>query len=231
MIDVNVTPNENIIDVNLQTDDINIDLEVEVNTVEIDVNINPAIIGEKGDKGDQGEQGIQGEKGEKGDPSTPTRKQGFIDYNDTTGSIDLTADTWTTIPNNGQGAFSNSTYKPLQVSEFMNVSNGSINCTDLELGDSIIIRNDFIINPNTNNALLEFRYQLGGDGGEYTLQTNIGRLDNGSGVNYRFSLKPDLIYMGDTNTKDNPIILQVKLSTDGTLTNAGTVIQLIKSVI
>ena len=32
---------------------------------------------------------------------------GFIDYNDTTGIVNLVADTWTTIPNNGQGAFSN----------------------------------------------------------------------------------------------------------------------------
>ena len=33
--------------------------------------------------------------------------QGFIDYNDTTGRINITANTWTTIPNNGAGAFSN----------------------------------------------------------------------------------------------------------------------------
>ena len=35
--------------------------------------------------------------------------------------------------------------------------------------------------------------------------------------------------MGDTNTRDNPIIIEVKLSTNGTITNAGSVIQLIKS--
>ena len=156
-------------------------------------------------------------------------KQGFIDYNDTTGAISLTSDTWTIIPNNGAGAFSNSTYSPEGVSEFMNVSNGTIDVSDLQLGDSIFIRNDFKINPNTNNALVEFRYRLGGGGNEYTLETTLGRLDNGSGVDYRFSLKPDLIYMGDTNTRDNPITLEVKLSTNGTITNAGSVIQLIKA--
>ena len=62
----------------------------------------------------------------------------------------------------------------------------------------------------------------------YELEKIVGRLDDGSGKDYRFALKPDLIYMGDTNTKDNPIILQVKLSTNGTLTNSGTVIQAIK---
>ena len=113
----------------------------------------------------------------------------------------------------------------------MDTALGSIDVSELELGDTVIIRNDFKINPNTNNALLEFRYRLGSNGGEYTLETTLGRLDNGSGVDYRFSVKPDLIYMGDLNTRDNPIFLEVKLSTNGVLTNAGTVIQLIKSTI
>lgn len=154
--------------------------------------------------------------------------QGFIDYNDTTGSVSLVADTWTTIPNNGQGPFSNNTYKPQGVTELMDVSTGAIDTTQLELGDTIIIRNDFTINPNTNNALVEFRYGLGGGGNEYTLTTTLGRLDDGSGKEYRFSLKPDLIYMGDDNTRLNPITLQVKLSTNGTLINSGSVIQVIK---
>jgi len=144
------------------------------------------------------------------------------------GSVPIIADTWTTIPNNGAGSFSNDTYKPLNVTELMDVSTGAIDTTELELGDTIIIRNDFTINPNTNNALVEFRYGLGGNGNEYTLTTTLGRLDDGSGKNYRFSLTPDLIYMGDENTRLNPIILQVKLSTNGTLTNAGSVIQVIK---
>lgn len=153
---------------------------------------------------------------------------GFIDYNDTTGTIAITANTWTTIPNNGQGSFSNDTYKPIGVNEFLDTSTGAIDTSELHLGDAILIRNDFQVNPNTNNALLEFRYQLGSGANIYTLETNLGRLDDGSGKNYRFSLKPDLIYMGDTNTKDNPIVIQIKLSSNGTLTNAGSVIQLIK---
>ena len=33
-------------------------------------------------------------------------KTGFIDYNDTTGNLSLTANVWTDVPNNGAGAFS-----------------------------------------------------------------------------------------------------------------------------
>ena len=111
----------------------------------------------------------------------------------------------------------------------MDVTTGYIDVSLLDLGDSILIRNDFSVNPNTNNALLQFRYVLGAGAGSYSLEKTIGRLDSGSGKNYRYALEPDLIYMGDANTRDNPIQLQVKLSTGGVLTNAGTVIKLIKS--
>ena len=156
---------------------------------------------------------------------------GFADYNDTTTSttpIVLPANTWTDIPNNGLGAFTNKTYAPFGVTELMDVATGYIDTSELDLGNTILIRNDYTIVPNTNNALLEFRYQLGAGLGVYTLEKIKGRLDSGSGKNYRFSLEPDLIYMGDTNTRDNPIKLQVRLSANGTLTNAGSVIQLIK---
>ncbi len=156
---------------------------------------------------------------------------GFMDYNDTSTSstpISLVSDTWTTIPNDGLGAFTNKTYKPDgDVVELIDTSTGAIDPTGLKLGDTILIRNDFTVTPSTNNSSLQFRYQLGTGAGSYTLEKRLGRLDEGSGSPYRFSLSPDLIYMGDTNTRDNLIYLQVKLSTGGTLVNAGSVIQLI----
>lgn len=161
-------------------------------------------------------------------PASDQTPSGFIDYNDTTGSIALVENTWTDIPNDGSGPFSNDTYAPEGITELMDVSTGYIDTTQLSLGQSILVRNDYSVNPNTNNALLEFRYVLGDGAGEYTLEKSIGRLDSGSGKEYRFSLEPDLIYMGDENTRSNPIKLQLKLSTNGTLTNAGSVIQLLK---
>jgi len=162
------------------------------------------------------------------DESGNSSQNGFIDYNDTTGSFSITADTWTDLPNDGQGAFSNNSYPPSGVTELMDVSTGYIDPTELSLGDTILIRNDYTINPNTNNALLSFRYALGNGGGSYTLEKIIGRLDSGSGQDYRFSLAPDLIYMGDTNTRDNLIKIQVYCTSNATVTNAGSVIQVIK---
>lgn len=153
---------------------------------------------------------------------------GFIDYNDTTGAISLTSDTWTDVPNNGLGAFTNKESKPIGVTELMDVTTGYIDTTELNIGDVILIRNDFTVNPNTNNSLLLLRYELGTGAGTYFLEKTVGRLDSGSGQDYRFSLTTDLIYMGDENTRANPIKIQLNLSTTGSLTNAGSVITVIK---
>lgn len=156
---------------------------------------------------------------------------GIADYNDSATSttpITITSDTWTTITNDGQGGFTNLNYLPSGVTKLMDTSTGQFDFSELSLGDNCFIRNDFSITPNTNNALLELRYQLGVGGSSYTLETIIGRLDSGSGIPYRFSLTPQMIYMGDSNTKDSPITLQVKLSTNGSLVNAGSAIGVTK---
>lgn len=156
---------------------------------------------------------------------------GFIDYNDTsttTTPVVLVGNTWTVILNDGLGAFTNKAYTPSGVTELMDVSTGKIDPTELPLGSTILVRNDFTVTPNTNNSLLEFRYTLGVGGGAYTLEKIIGRLDSGSGIGYRRSLVPDMIYMGDTNTRDNHIGLEVRLSAGGTLVNSGSAIQVIK---
>jgi hypothetical protein len=156
---------------------------------------------------------------------------GIADYNDSETAVNpitLIADTWTTLTNNGLGSSTNLSYLPRGVTKLMDTSTGSFDFSELNLGDNCFIRNDFSVTPNTNNALLELRYQLGGTGATYTLETVLGRLDSGSGKPYRYSLVPQMIYIGDLNTKDNPIILQIKLSTNGSVINAGSSIGVVK---
>jgi len=150
-------------------------------------------------------------------------KIGFIDYNDTTGDVPLVADTWTDVPNNGQGAFSNFNYKPDGIENLLDTSTGYLDFSELSLGSEIIVRNDFTITPSTNNALLEVRYLLGQGAGEYPLLFWSERLDNGSGIGYQ-RVPIFTIYMGDENTQGGVGKLQVKLSTNGTLNNAGSYI-------
>lgn len=152
-------------------------------------------------------------------------KTGFIDYNDTTGTISLTADAWTDVPNNGAGAFTNKTYRPNGVTEVMDNTTGYLDFSQLSLGSQILVRNDFTVSPNTNNALLEVRYVLGQGAGEYALKFWSERLDSGSGIDYQRVISFP-VYMGDTNTQGGVGKLQVKLSTNGTITNAGSYIKI-----
>jgi len=153
---------------------------------------------------------------------------GFADYNNTLPAIDLVSDVWTAITNNGLGAFTNKASLPSGVTELINTATGEFDVSELGIGDSVFIRNDFTVTPNTNNSLLSLRYKLGNGTGEYFLETIIGRLDSGSGQPYRFSLRTDFIYMGDDNTRLNPIQMQLKLSSNGSVSNAGSVIYVSK---
>ena len=154
-----------------------------------------------------------------------SKSYGFLDYNHDNGSEALVADTWTDVPNNGAGAFTNTAYGPEGVTSLMDTNTGYLDFTELSLGSEILVRNDFTVVPNTNNALLEVRYLLGTGAGEYALLFWSERLDSGSGINYQRVI-PFPIYMGDLNTRDNAGKLQVKLSTTGTLTNAGSYISI-----
>ena len=185
--------------------------------------------GATGPQGPTGPAGADGADGATG-PQGPAGSSGagFTDYNNTDTGTTLAADTWTALPNDGLGSFSNSSYPPDSVTDLMDTSVGKFDFSELSLGDTALIRNDFTVTPSTNNALLELRYTLGTGGSAYTLEKVVQRLDDGSGKGYRFSLTPDLIYMGDTNTKDNLVGLEIKLSTNGTVDNAGSVIQVIK---
>jgi len=153
--------------------------------------------------------------------------QGFVDYNDTSsiGGISLPANTWVDIPNDGLGTFTNKLFLPQGVTNLIDTSTGYLDCSQLKNGDDIIIRNDFIVTPNGNRANLFFRYSLGSGASAYTLEKRMDRLDSGAGNPYQFSLITDYIYMGDDNTRLNPIKMQLLLSKNGTFVNNGSAIK------
>lgn len=160
-----------------------------------------------------------------------TTKNGFADYSDgTTAStpIVLVSDTWTDITNDGAGVSTNLDYLPTGVTRLIDTSTGIFLLDELDLGDIVNIRNDFTITPSTNNQLIRLRYVLGIGGSEYSLETTIGRLDSGSGQPYRFSLVPFLIYMGDDNTRLNPIKLQLLSTGNASVVNSGAVVGVTK---
>ena len=151
---------------------------------------------------------------------------GWIDYNDTSAAVSLTADTWTDIPNNGAGAFSNRSPLPLAggITDLVDTNTGYLDFSNFKIGDYVLIRHDFFVTPSTNNSTLQFRYFVGQTGQEYPLNLSIPRLDRGSGIPYQ-EVGLFYIYIGDENTRLGGARLQVNLSTSGSLNNNGMVIQ------
>ena len=155
-------------------------------------------------------------------------KGGFADYNNTLPALNLLADTWTDITNNGIGGFTNLLNLPSGVTSLMNLPNGEFTFNELTIGDTVFIRNDYIITPVSNNSTLKLRYLIGTGGGAYVLEKLVAKLDLGAAFPQRFSLTPDMLYMGDENTKDNPIKLQLNCSVAATVLNSGSFINVIK---
>ena len=149
---------------------------------------------------------------------------GFADYNHAGATISLVADTWTPIINDGAGPFTNLAYLPLGVTKMLDTATGKIDASELDLGDDISIRNDFTVVPSVNNAAIEMRYTLGAGANAYTLTGGRQRLDLGAGIPYRFSLLSHYIYMGDTNTRDNPIGIEIRCTGAAVVSNAGLAI-------
>jgi len=159
-------------------------------------------------------------------PLSLSNGNGLVDYNDAATAvtpISLTADTWTTLTNDGLGLFTNTAYAP-SGSLPMIAGTGQIDVSRLPLGSWVVIRPDYTVTPSSNNSSLEFRYQLGTGAGSYTLEVTEGRLDLGAGIPYRRALNAHFVYLGDANTRDNDISLQVKLSGSGSVVNAGVAI-------
>lgn len=154
---------------------------------------------------------------------------GLADYNDTATSvtpINMVANEWTTITNDGLGPFSRNGLPP-SVPTLLG-ADGSLDLTNLTENSDVLVRPDFTVTPSSNNASLDFRFLLGAPGSQYDLPTSFGRLDLGAGVPYRRSLYGMYVYAGDANTRDNPVYLQARLSTNGTLVNAGMALKLYK---
>ena len=153
----------------------------------------------------------------------------WIDYNDTGGSTNLVANTWTNITNDGQGAFSNSSTPPLAggVTSLINVSDGTLDFTQLDISDIVFMRWDFSVFPNTNNSSLDFRFYVGETGQEYPLNLPIPRLDKGAGIEYPEAGLFEL-YMGDLNTLNGGAILQVRSDSAGSFINRGIVLTYFK---
>ena len=152
-------------------------------------------------------------------PTAGTVSQGIYDYNDaaTTGTpIALTlADTFYELTNDGAGAFTNKTYALSGLPEVWDVATNQFDWTNgtvLALGDTVDIRVDVDIITTGTNKAFELDIELGIGGSPYRLP--IIPLENFKTAGTYHDVRFMSIYMGDSNTLDNPAKIEAKA--DGT---------------
>lgn len=132
--------------------------------------------------------------------------QGFWDYNDATTAvtpISVTASTPTVLTNDGAGAFTLKTYKPLGLTEIFNTSTNAFDFSELQLGDIVAIRTDMFVTTTAASQEINVYLDLAqGTASNYqiafsnsTVKT-LGATAHLNGFN--------LIYMGNTDTLNNP---------------------------
>lgn len=148
---------------------------------------------------------------------TPSR-MGWQDWNDvtTTGTpITLsTASTFFVMTNDGAGASSSTAYKIPDHGNIWNTSTNRFDFTSLALGDSVDIRWDMTFTTTGANHEIIIEIQLAeGTGGVYQLP--FARHNYKAAGTYR-ETGNIWVYMGDTNTKDNPASIQVSSDTGTT---------------
>ena len=167
--------------------------------------------------------GVLGGSGGGGSFSSLDADNIFIaDYNDTSSQntpIPVTNGDWADIPNDGLGSFTQEGYLP---DGFDLLDSGALSITDFDLGGAIFVRNDLIFTPNINGSRAEFRYKLGAGPDTYYQQKALGPLFEGANTPVEFGAEADYIYVGDENTRQNPIVLQARIiGGGGTIVNRG----------
>jgi hypothetical protein len=154
---------------------------------------------------------------------------GFIDYNDvTTASTPVSipaTNTFTKLTNDGAGGSTNKLFPPTGVTELWNVATNQFDFTQLELGDQVDIRFDVEVTTTVANQGFEIQLTLGIGGSPYT-KTMF------QGVRVTPGAKPTVpyfgIYMGDTDTLNNPCEVGVKSASACSVKVIGWYIRVIK---
>ena len=128
---------------------------------------------------------------------------GFWDYNDTTTAstpISITAATPTVLTNDGAGAFSLDTYKPIGLTDVWDDVD-SFDWSELPLGTMVDIRLDVTLTTLSVNTTVEIDLHLGIGAGSYTIPF-VTDADFKVAASHTVN-KYNGIYIGDANTKNN----------------------------
>lgn len=139
-------------------------------------------------------------------------KVGWWDYNDLTTAttpIAITAAaTDFELTNDGAGANTNKTYALSGITDVWNTTTNRFDFSGLDVGDTVDIRFDIEVVTSTVNTEISMEMELGVGGTPYRIpminDMNLKDADTYKVISFKG------IYIGDTNTKDNPARLLVR---------------------
>jgi hypothetical protein len=134
---------------------------------------------------------------------------GIEDYNSTDGSQSISNGSHTTLVNNGLGAFTNLTYKIPGRANMWDTGTDRLqfDVAGLVLGDTVEIRMDLLITTSGANRDITFGLTLAEGGFPYDL--TVGTLPFKNAGTYSI-VKWISVYMGDTNTLENPALIWIE---------------------
>lgn len=162
--------------------------------------------------------------------ASKSQNLGIYDYNDSATSvtpIDLVADTWALLTNNGSGAFTNKTYALSGVSDVFNTSTNLFDFSDLELGDIVNIRIDVLGTTTTTNQDFDIDLVLAyGTLDEYRIPFIVEQSYKSAGEHPLISYNS--IYIGNTDTLNNSARFEIKSSDTATVVVNGWYINVLK---
>lgn len=149
---------------------------------------------------------------------------GVYDYNDTatqTTPISISSpNTFFNLTNNALGAFTNTTYKLPGVDNVWFTGTQAFDWTGLELGDTLDIRLDIEVTSTSANQDFDVSLFIAdGQPGVYQIPFAVERAFKSAGA--RRVVLYNGIYMGDTNTLNNPARFKIKSSDTGSVKVAG----------
>lgn len=154
---------------------------------------------------------------------------GWWDYNDLTTTstpISLTSGVASELTNDGAGAFTNKAYALDGVLDVWDNATDRFDFTGLTVGDTIDIRIDISLVASSANDNFSLDMELGLGASPYTL--NLGKVIYKSSGTYQYVTYSG-VYLGDTNTLNNPARLTVTSDTTGdSVTVNGWYVRVIK---
>lgn len=127
-------------------------------------------------------------------------RDGFIDYSHSGTTQSYTSGDLKVL-NDGNGAYTLKTYKPIGVTEFWNTTTNQFNFSDLALGDEVWIRTDGLVTTTTSNQIFgtKIKFDIGGTPYDIQVGQSYYKTTGTYPVNrYMY------FYIGNTGTLNNP---------------------------